>query len=376
MNGRAVLLPALAAALLTVGPLAAQTAPPSAPGAVAQSPDTAATRADIRQCGICHGRREFKVVEPDGTVRPLFVDESELKASVHAKWQCIDCHADVDKIPHAKHLATVNCQRCHFAANPVGAPENVSYEGYVKSVHGRLRLAGNTKAPACQTCHGGHNVRKPADPTSRVNKLNIPQTCGSCHTQILAEYRRSVHGTALLEKHNLDAPACTDCHGEHDILAPKDTTSDVSATHIPETCSKCHGAMGFSEKYGIPINPVTTFRHTFHGIANELGSRRVANCASCHTAHDVLPPEDPASSVNPANIPTTCGKAQCHPGANANYARGRFHVDPESKSAGIIYWVALFFKILTISTMVALMIHILMDLIKKLRHRHEGAHGE
>ncbi|MGC8916564.1 MAG: hypothetical protein ACP5NF_06250 [Thermoanaerobaculum sp.] len=92
--------------------------------------------------------------------------------------------------------------------------------------------------------------------------------------------------------------------------------------------------MAFNEKYEIPINPVKTFKHSFHGIANELGSVKVANCASCHTSHAVLPPSDPASSVNPQNIPRTCGKEGCHPGANVNYARGRFHVDPSRRDAG------------------------------------------
>jgi hypothetical protein len=361
-------LPALAAALVSAATFA-QPAPP-APVAVAQA-------ANARQCGICHGRPEFKKVEADGTVRSLFVDESVLKASVHAKWQCTDCHADVTKIPHQAPLAQVNCQRCHYAGNQVGAPEQVNYEGYVKSVHGRLRLAGNLKAPICQDCHGTHNIRKHTDPTSTVNKENVPETCGRCHVDIFARYRQSIHGVQLLVKHNLDAPSCIDCHGEHSILSPKEKGSEVSATNIPETCAHCHGSMAFNTKFDIPINPVSTFKHTFHGIANELGSKRVANCASCHTAHDVLPPEDPRSSVNPANIPKTCGHEGCHVGANINYARGRFHVDPASRSAGIIYWVALFFKILTISTMVGLVIHILLDLVKKLRQRHaEGHTGE
>jgi hypothetical protein len=339
--------------------------------ASAQAPQPQA-RLEVRQCEICHGRRAFKVVRPDGTIRSLYVDETELKRSVHAKWQCVDCHADITQIPHPKDLAPVNCQRCHFPGNPVGAPENVNYEGYVKSVHGRLRQAGNPKAPLCQDCHGTHLILPAKATASTVNKENVPATCGKCHTKVFAEYRRSVHGVALLEKENLEAPSCIDCHGEHDILPPKENASEVSATHIPETCSHCHGALEFDQKYGILFNPVTTFRHSFHGIANELGSVRVANCASCHTAHDVLPPEDPRSSVNPANIPTTCGKAACHPGANANYARGRFHVDPSQRSAGLIYWVALFFKVLTVSTMAGLIIHILLDLSKKLRQRHQG----
>jgi hypothetical protein len=356
------------AVLLTAMVASGQQPPPTAPAAGAAAPV-------LRQCLICHGRPEFKTVQPDGSVRPLFIDEGELRRSVHARWQCVDCHADVTTIPHQAGLAVVNCRRCHFSANPVGAPQDVNYDAYAKSVHGRLRLAGNTKAPLCQDCHGTHLILKHGDPASRVNKLNVPETCGRCHVEVFAKYKLSVHGRSLLEKGNLEAPACTDCHGEHSIMAPKESGSEVSVAKIPETCSHCHGSMAFNTRFNIPINPVTTFKHSFHGIANELGSKKVAECASCHTAHSVLPPEDPASSVNPANIPATCGKAGCHPGANANYALGRFHIDPESKSSGIIYWVALFFKILTSSTLVALVIHILLDLVKKLRLRHAGGHG-
>ena len=349
----------------------------AASAATAQQPTPAAgvPAAELRQCSICHGRTEFKKVATDGAVRPLFIDVGELERSVHAKWQCVDCHADIDRIPHPDVLAPVNCQRCHYPGNPVGAPEHVNYEGYVKSVHGRLRLAGNTKAPLCQDCHGAHLILAHEDAASQVNTARVPQTCGRCHVAVYAQYERSVHGQSLLGKGNAEAPSCASCHGEHGILPGKEDASEVSASNIPETCSGCHGSMAFNTRFNIPINPVKTFKHTFHGIANELGSQRVAQCASCHTSHDVLAPEDPRSSVNPTNIPATCGASGCHEGANANYARGRFHIDPSSKDAGIIYWVALFFKVLTISTLIGLIIHILMDLVKKLRMGHAGGHA-
>ena len=357
------------ALLAIVAALTAAAAPAQQPAL----PDGAA--AELRQCSICHGRPEFKKVASDGAVRPLFVDAGELGRSVHARWQCVDCHADIERIPHPDALAPVNCQRCHFPGNPVGAPEHVNYEGYVKSVHGRLRLAGNVKAPLCQDCHGAHLVLKHGDAASRVNVANVPETCGRCHVAVFAQYQRSVHGQSLLVKGNGEAPSCASCHGEHGILPAKETASEVSATNIPETCSGCHGSLAFNEKFNIPINPVKTFKHSFHGIANELGSKKVAQCASCHTAHDVLARDDPRSSVYPANIPTTCGATGCHEGANANYARGRFHIDPSSKDAGVIYWVALFFKVLTSTTLVALIVHILMDLVKRLRMRQAGGHA-
>jgi hypothetical protein len=42
-------------------------------------------------------------------------------------------------------------------------------------------------------------------------------------------------------------------------------------------------------------------------------------CTNCHTAHNELPKSDPASSVNPANLPATCGK--CHHGIEEQFAK-------------------------------------------------------
>jgi hypothetical protein len=42
-----------------------------------------------------------------------------------------------------------------------------------------------------------------------------------------------------------------------------------------------------------------------------------AMCSNCHTAHGVLPAGDPASSVNPRNIPATCGT--CHHGIEEQF---------------------------------------------------------
>jgi cytochrome b subunit of formate dehydrogenase len=62
---------------------------------------------------------------------------------------------------------------------------------------------------------------------------------------------------------------------------------------------------------------------SFHGLSMQLGSLKAANCASCHGAHDILPSNDPRSSVHSANLAKTCG--QCHPGVSAQVARGQIH---------------------------------------------------
>lgn len=118
-------------------------------------------------------------------------------------------------------------------------------------------------------------------------------------------------------------------------------------------------------KYGIEVEQVKTYERSFHGVAIKFGEKKVANCASCHGTHNILLPEDPDSPVNINNIPETCGKPDCHPGANINYAKGKIHVNPYKKEAGAIYYVAFFFKWLTILTMCGLIIHIILDLQKR-----------
>jgi hypothetical protein len=52
------------------------------------------------------------------------------------------------------------------------------------------------------------------------------------------------------------------------------------------------------------------------------GEKGVATCSDCHEYHDIRPASDPKSAVNPANLPSTCGKKGCHEGANNVYIYG------------------------------------------------------
>lgn len=325
------------------------------------------------KCSICHGKPGYKKVDLFGNIKMLFVDEKIIKKSAHAKRACTDCHADVTEIPHFEPPKRVACTRCHYKGNPVGAPQEVNYDAYKQSVHGVSALKGNPKAPICQDCHGAHDVRSHTDFESHVFRLNIPKDCGKCHIDVYSIYRESVHGQAIYEANNQDAPVCTNCHGEHNIRSPKDPQSKVYPTHIAESCSRCHETVSIMEKYGIKAEQVATYQDSFHGIASRFGSKTVANCSSCHGFHDIRKSEDPRSSVNINNIPKTCGK--CHSGANINFAKGKIHVDPKSKEAGLIFYVSFFFKWLTILTMAGLITHIFLDLnrrSKKWRNQKKG----
>jgi hypothetical protein len=318
----------------------------------------------LEKCTLCHGKSDFRKLLIGGSIRDLFVTGDSLKGSVHEKKVCTDCHFDVNEIPHREAPQRVICTHCHFKGNKEGAPQSDNVLAYFDSAHGKAIAAGNTKAPLCQDCHGSHQILRVKNPESTVSRFKVAETCGRCHLEIYAVYKTSIHGVAL-SKGNADAPSCTGCHGEHRIYAHTDPKSTVYPTRVSGQCSKCHGSIAIMSKYGIEAEQVATYNESFHGVASKFGSRTVANCASCHGVHDIRPPDDPMSSVNPRNIPRTCGK--CHPGATANFAVGKIHVDAKKKESGIIYWTATFFKWLTIGTMLALVVHIFLDMYGRTR---------
>jgi hypothetical protein len=318
----------------------------------------------LEKCTLCHGKPEFRKLLVNGAIRDVFVTADSLKGSVHEKKVCTDCHFDVSEIPHRELPKRVTCTHCHFKGNKEGAPQSDNVLAYFDSAHGKAIAAGNTKAPLCQDCHGDHQILKVKNPDSKVSRFHVAETCGRCHMEIYAKYKGSIHGVAL-SKGIAEAPSCTGCHGEHRIYARTDPKSTVYPTHVSEQCSKCHASVAIMSKFGIEAEQVATYNESFHGVASKFGSRTVANCSSCHGVHDIRPPDDPLSSVNPKNIPTTCGK--CHPGASANFAVGKIHVDAKKKESGIIYWTATFFKYLTIGTMLALIVHIFLDMYGRTR---------
>jgi len=321
---------------------------------------------DNEVCLGCHKDSKLKRQLPNGRVVSLHVDPATWLQTVHAGRTCTDCHTDIKTIPHRKRLEPVNCGRCHYVEEIAGTTMPKKPAEYKESVHRSALLRGNNRAPTCQNCHGTHNIFPPSDPRSSVYRPNVPKMCGGCHIDIYSDYRESIHGQALLAG-NKDVPVCTDCHGEHSIRSPKNPRSSVYPTRVPETCSKCHESEAIQTRYRLPRGRYATYRESYHGIANKFGSLVVANCASCHGAHDIRPSSDPKSSVNRRNLPATCGK--CHKGANANFARGKIHVVVSKKEEATLYYVSSGFKWLTILTMTALVGHIALDLLAKRRRK-------
>lgn len=319
-------------------------------------------------CLDCHGQSSLKRIEPTRRAVSLYVDRDTLASSVHADLECVNCHRDVTAIPHRSPVAAVNCRRCHYVEPlPRPTPRGAARGG--AGVHQQALEAGVVDAPTCQTCHGSHDVLAPGNPRSRVHRTRVSETCGRCHLAEYAQYQGSVHGVALA-RGNPDVPVCSDCHGSHTIAGPRAPGSPVGVRAIPETCGRCHESEPLARKYQVPPERLATYRESYHGLANQFGSTRVANCASCHGAHDIRPSTDPQSSIYPANLARTCGR--CHPDASANFARGKVHVRPRLSESVPLWLVSTGFKWFTIAVMSALIGHIILDLNARRRERRAG----
>jgi len=327
--------------------------------------------------------------------------------SVHAKLDCVDCHIGIKDYQHESKLPAPKCAQCH---EDKPSHEKAVTE-YASSIHGVSHKLGATAAADCWDCHGSHDMLPVKDSLSKVFKLNLPQTCASCHTNaaitkeyqmkfpdVASKFNDSIHGRALLKMGLIVAPSCNDCHGVHDIKRGVDRESPINHANIAKTCGKCHvkveeiynrSVHGQLLAKGDPKGPVCTdchtahdvetpqnghfkmasdkrcgkchedrlehYRDTYHGKAMALGKPNVASdvaaCYDCHGHHDVVAASDPASHLSKANIVVTCQK--CHPDANAGFAAYKPHANPlDKENYPAEHWVFVFMTSLLIGVFV------------------------
>ncbi len=377
----------LAALLLSLA--AAAQSSPSAPKKHSAAAPAKAAKMSNDDCLACHSDPTLTKDE-NGKSVSLHVDDAKFKSSVHSIYGCTDCHTDIKAYPHdpapvkpvcatchadqqaaydhgihalaakAGNTNVAKCQDCHGSVHEILPPtdpqskvaranipqtcgachgqkfvmassgmSSAPFTSYQQSVHGKAVAAGSDKAAVCTDCHGEHDILSATDPKSPINKYNVPATCAKCHADVKAQYVQSIHGQAIA-RGNWQAPVCTDCHGIHTIKAPNDPNSSVASANVQNTCASCHGSVKLSSEFGVPGGRVASYLSSYHGMAEKVGSTTVANCASCHGVHNILPPSDPHSTVNHANLAKTCG--QCHPGANDKFITSKVHLDGTAKA--------------------------------------------
>lgn len=191
-------------------------------------------------CLVCHG--DPKLTESKTTVS-LYIKDTEIMSSVHKNVACVKCHTDFISVnPSASHqalatdskkVAGLSCKNCHQHA-----PQLKVYD---KSVHGRLALGGDPKAATCADCHGSHNIKSLKKGTTTLADFQMAgyEVCGKCHQKYYDSYSDYYHGAAY-KTGATDAPACWDCHGAHDITAAAKADSKVNPVNLPKTCGTCH----------------------------------------------------------------------------------------------------------------------------------------
>jgi formate dehydrogenase gamma subunit len=331
------------------------------------------------QCQGCHGPGQtlpylagslFHTVPHTGYDRSFHAQAIHNGAKAAA---CLDCHTkngDMTTIlPGSDPKSTINrtniaetCGRCHGDKSVMQGSgiSNQPFLSYRESVHAKAIARGNIAAAVCTDCHNSHEILPASDSRSSIAKINIPSTCGTCHRTEATEFMQSVHGQAVVRGVSR-APACTDCHGIHNITMPFDQKTAAMSTAVgTESCANCHEGVTLTKEFGVASGRVSSYKDSYHGLASQLGSKVVANCASCHGVHNILPSSDPRSMINANNLAQTCG--QCHVGATANFATGKIHLTSEfvsnvathdmgARGAKIVRWIYLPLIILTIGGM-------------------------
>jgi hypothetical protein len=204
------------------------------------------------------------------------------------------------------------CGRCH--SDPVFMkrfrpdPRIDQESEYRTSFHGRALAKNDSRVATCVNCHGSHGILSPTDTRSPVYPTHVAETCGHCHSDPARmqgsflqdgrplpvdqydRWRRSVHATALLERGDLSAPTCNDCHGNHGATPP-------GVESVAFVCGQCHGR----EAELFRQSPKHNGFQEHESLIEEAGSNR---CGDCHGA------DEPQSKVQNVHGFTEC--VICH----------------------------------------------------------------
>ncbi len=261
---------------------------------------------DANACIRCHGDADWVGEEAAGIV-------ADFASDIHAEvgLSCQDCHGgnadgslaespeeSMDRqyapnpfrgTPEATEIPAF-CGHCHSDAARMrryrpGLRVDQEQE-YWTSKHGQALRQGDEKVATCTSCHGAHGILRVGDPRSAVYPTRVAETCHVCHgnAQLMRQYtgphgrpvdinqyplwRQSVHAQALLEREDLSAPTCNDCHGNHGAVPP-------GLDSIGFVCGQCHGR----EASLFRRSPKAEAWRDHEGYLEEAGAE---GCLACH----------------------------------------------------------------------------------------------
>ncbi|NOY05355.1 MAG: hypothetical protein GXO82_01775 [Chlorobi bacterium] len=270
-------------------------------------PRSSISRRNIaKTCTQCHAQIE--------AVHRKIIKGALWEKEAHVLPACIDCHQPhkIRKVYYSQGMADQDCLNCHQKKDIVSSKNGRSlYVDPNELVHSSFGTV------ACSQCHSEVSVSRVRPCETITRKVD----CSACHAEIGEKYKKSTHGK-LAERNDPNAPTCKECHGTHKVLSRSNPISATFPTNVPRLCARCHreGQKAAVRYVGSQHEIVQHYRQSIHGKGLlRSGLTVTAMCTSCHTAHSVLPATDSSSSVNPRNIPITCGK--CHHGIQEEFEK-------------------------------------------------------
>ncbi len=275
-------------------------------------------------CTICHADADLFDAETAAIV-------ADHRQDVHAEvgLSCHDCHGGNPDPALADDIGAMDeeyaehpyvgvpepaqvpefCGRCHSDPRymkrfkPDARVDQV--QEYWTSQHGIALAAGNERVATCVDCHGVHGIRRSTSPESSVYPTQVAETCRSCHADAelmagatlpdgrslpldqYARWRQSTHAAALIDREDLSAPTCNDCHGNHGAAPP-------GLDSVTFVCGQCHGREA-------EIFRTSPKHEGFLAHNDYLADAGEERCAACHEA-----PQARVTSIDSFTECTTC----------------------------------------------------------------------
>ena len=144
-------------------------------------------------------------------------------------------------------------------------------------------------------------------------------SCLECHS-VLTDNLGVTEEKFSQDIHAQKGLTCASCHGgdaandDPEVAMGKKAgfKGKITRAQIPQLCGSCHSDPAVMRKYNpsLRTDQLSQYHTSVHGKLLATGDTKVAVCVDCHSVHDVRPPSDPRSTVNPVNVPATCSR--CH----------------------------------------------------------------
>jgi len=202
-----------------------------------------ATRNDS-YCLTCHGDPSLETSLPDGRALSLYVNASSLRDSAHGLLGCLTCHPDRESCPTGQVACSGLADHQAQAAETCVSCHTASAASYAGSVHGVPVLSGEGDGATCNDCHSpdgsGHSTSSLVRPRSSRQAELVADNCGRCHKDELATYRSTAHSKLVKLGEERPAATCTNCHGDHAVMAVDDPARPLTPARLALACQECH----------------------------------------------------------------------------------------------------------------------------------------